>query len=210
LPLSAESRERLELLGVRTFGQLLKLPRAGLARQVGSDALALVRAAEADGELLAAYRPTEWLLAEVELDGPLETREQLARLLEPLVGRLVGELRERYLGAGAVRLRFFPAREEGPGEVAHLLEPTGSPAAILETGLRLASQVARQEEAGARVPEWVELALGELGPLIGRQEGLFEGQSQRRRQAAQAVEELAGRFRDRLRAPALLSPGRSG
>ena len=78
LPLSEESRERLELLGVRRFGQLLICRGPSWRGRFGPDALALVQAAEADDEQLAAYRPVEWLSAEVLVDGSLETRAQLA------------------------------------------------------------------------------------------------------------------------------------
>src|SRR5215216_887923 len=84
LPLTEESCERLELLGVHSLGRLLRLPRTALARQVGPDALDLVRAADAEGEWLVPHRPPEWLAAETEVDGALETRQQLQWLLAPM------------------------------------------------------------------------------------------------------------------------------
>jgi nucleotidyltransferase/DNA polymerase involved in DNA repair len=240
LPLGEESRERLVLLGLECLGQLLRLPRAGLAQQVGADALELVRAAEASGELLTPYRPAEWLTAETELEFPLETREQLMLALQPVVERLTAELRERYLGAGAVRVRCSstvqgpkacPVSARSPNGLSHspcchgeTVEPrSGSPVESLVEGDVSDALVARLpartqeaqtiveaavglvqagESAEGRSPDWLELGLGDLGGLKSRQGELFGGQRLRRIQVARAVNELAGRFRGRLQAPA--------
>jgi DNA polymerase-4 len=226
-----ESLERLELLGVRTLGQLLYLPRAELARQVGPDALALVQAAEEAGVTPVGqiYQPAEWLVAEADLEAPLETIEQFVQIVRPLAEGLVDQLRARHLGARLVRLRLgwegrgdAETRRRGETRMAQLAAPTGSAGAIVEAAVRLAltgrppgpiqgvdprkniltllSSPMEMEQP----PDWLELALGELGPLRGRQSGLFEGRSglERRAQAARAVVELARRFEGRLQAPA--------
>jgi nucleotidyltransferase/DNA polymerase involved in DNA repair len=144
LPLSDESRERLELLGVRSFGRLLALPRAGLARQVGPDALALVRAAAAEGELLAPDRTESWLSAEAEPDWPIETRQQLEQLVRPLVERLAAQLRWRYLGARLVRLRLTWRSGERTERLLHLPTATQSVETLVEALVELAI---RQESA---------------------------------------------------------------
>lgn len=207
LPLGEESRERLELLGVRTFGQLLALPRAGLARQVGSDALALARAADATGELLVPERSEAWLRAELELEWALETREQLSQVAQPLIARLVARLRWRYLGARLVRLRLrWPAGGRSERQT-RLPTATQSPQVLLEALLELAAGL-RDDDAAS--PTGLAVELGELGPLRGRQVGLFEGQRLRRTQAARAVEELAGKFKGRLQAPSFEKRGERG
>jgi nucleotidyltransferase/DNA polymerase involved in DNA repair len=209
LPLSEESRERLALLGVRSFGRLLALPRAGLARQVGPDALALVQAAAAEGELLAPDRTASWLSAETELDWPIETRQQLELLVHPLVERLAAQLRWRYLGARQVRLRLTWRSGERTERQRRMPNATQSVAVLVEALVELAghsrSRTSGPEAApwfAARQPEALTVALGELEPPRGRQVGLFEAQRTRRTQAARAVEELAGKFRGRLQAPA--------
>jgi DNA polymerase IV len=226
--LGEESRERLELLGVRSLGQLLRLPRTGLARQVGPDALVLAQAVEADGSTssgLVPHRPNEWLVAESDPEGLLEVHEQFAQLVGSLAEDLAARLRERYLGAGVVRLRLGwasmvqdpTANERRPTSriglhwtwaerQAHLAAPTASVDLILEAASRLASDM-KQSAEDARPPDSIELALGDLGPLVSSQSGLFEARSPRsaggrRAEAARAVEELAERFRGRLQAPA--------
>ena len=159
-----------------------------------------------------------------DLEMPLETRAQFAQLVGRLAEDLACSLRERHLGAGLVRLRLsdggrpcFARAAGGARQVdeavwterlARLPTPTDSAVVILETAARLGEGPGiggAPDEGGepeGQPPDWLELALGNLGPLVGRQAGLFEGQRLKRTQAAQAVDELAARFRGRLQAPA--------
>lgn len=212
LPLCEESLERLELLGIRRVGQLLRLPRAALGGQVGPDALAVARALEVEGELLRAWRDEAWLVREVDLDGPLETRAQLAGALGPLAEALAATLRERGHGARTVRLRAAGSPQAGWRErQVHFAERSAEAARLLEAAERLAVELARADPPQAddgvegRAPERLELGLGDLGPLGSRQPGLFEAQ-QRRLLAKPALAELRARFGERVRGP--LSPGR--
>ena len=219
LPLSEESLERLELLGVRTIGQLLRLPRAALGGQVGLDALALARALEVEDELLRAWRDDEWLILEADLDEPIETREQLVAALVPLAERLAEALRESYLGAQVVRLRLAGRGAVCQERQMRLLERTAQAARLLEylipgPGSRLSGRNSLSPEKRVEVrafdlglgtpdseldigPERLELAVGALGPLgLSRrgQPGLFDSpQASRRALVEPALAELRGR-----------------
>jgi hypothetical protein len=200
LPLSEESQERLSLLGIRTIGRLLRLPRAALGGQVGPDALAAARALEAEGELLRPWRGDAWLAGEAEVDGPLETRAQLRLALEPLLARLVDELRERRAGAQTVRVRAAGRDRRWRERCVYLPERTAELDGLLAAAEQLAEALAGEivtPETDLLGPERLEVALGDLGRLASRQPGLFEAQH-RRALAAPALAELRARFGSRV------------
>src|SRR4029077_9299995 len=94
LPLAAlrwppETLARLKRMGVRTIGAALRLPRAGFARRVGSEQLAMLdvltgRTPEARVTLHAPERSRR----RRELDCELENQQRLAAALSPLFAEL--------------------------------------------------------------------------------------------------------------------------
>ncbi len=97
----------LRALGVRRVGELLRLPRAGLARRLGPAALleidaALGRAPSPRRAFVACERLRERCDFEIEIVevGALE------RALEPLIERCVSHLRARQAGVQALELRL--------------------------------------------------------------------------------------------------------
>jgi protein ImuB len=89
LPLSPEMQETLNLWGIRTFGDLAKLPETGLAERLGLDAVKLQKLAQgAVDRPLVIQKPEITYEDRVDLDHPIE-------LLEPLMfvlGRSLNEL----------------------------------------------------------------------------------------------------------------------
>lgn len=94
LDLDAERRELLERWGVRTIGDLARLPATGLAERLGPEAPRLLRKARGEDESpLVPTLPAEVFEMSLELDWPVEGLEPLsfllARVLEPLCAGLV-------------------------------------------------------------------------------------------------------------------------
>src|SRR5262245_13057586 len=93
--------------GLRTFGDLARLPAAGLAERFGPDGPRLLRLARGEDETpLVPLPPPERHELALELDWPVDGLEPLsfllARLLEPLCARL----RERGRRAASLELEL--------------------------------------------------------------------------------------------------------
>jgi protein ImuB len=102
-----EKLETLHAMGVTRIGELLRLPRAGIARRFGPRALldldiALARQAAPRRAFVACERFRERCDFEMEV----ETVAYLAKALEPLADRCARFLRERQAGVQALELRF--------------------------------------------------------------------------------------------------------
>jgi protein ImuB len=116
LPLSVmrwpeEQNTRLAAMGVRTLGELLRLPRAGFARRFGPTQLAdldrlLGRRADPRRRLVRRER----YKGHVNLDHELEDHERILRALRPLLDELEQFLRERQRGITALQCRFHHYR----------------------------------------------------------------------------------------------------
>lgn len=94
LDLDAERLELLARWGMRTIGDLARLPATGLAERLGPDGPRLLRRARGEDEApLVPTLPPEVFEMSLELDWPVEGLEPLsfllARVLEPLCSGLV-------------------------------------------------------------------------------------------------------------------------
>ncbi len=103
----AERLRTLRALGVTRIGELLRLPRAGLARRLSPAAvldldLALARQAAPRRAFVARERFRE----RCDFDAEIETVAYLLQALEPLIGRCARFLRERQAGVQALELRL--------------------------------------------------------------------------------------------------------
>jgi protein ImuB len=116
LPLSVmrwpeEQNTRLAAMGVRTLGELLRLPRAGFARRFGPAQLAdldrlLGRRADPRRRLVRRER----YAGRVDLDHEVEDHERILQALRPLLDELEQFLRERQRGITALQCRFHHYR----------------------------------------------------------------------------------------------------
>lgn len=207
LPLEAEARERLELLGVRRIGQFLRLPASELVEQFGPAALAAYRAAAGQGEERVVPRWVEKrLVAERELEGELATVEHLRLVAAPLVETLAQRLRERYLTCRVVGLRLefssvgatrWVAQADPTQswrETQRLPQPSAAPATLLEAVLTLARRyTASRQASDERTPTALAVELEDLGAESASQPGLFEAQRYRREHARRAVQAISRR-----------------
>jgi protein ImuB len=110
LPLAPGQREQLTRVGLRTLGEIARLPRDALARRCGAalvEWLDRVRGAKPDPR--AAYQPPEAFMRKIELFAPVEGVDALVFGVRRLVGELAGWLSLR--GGGAQRLVLSLAHE---------------------------------------------------------------------------------------------------
>jgi protein ImuB len=108
-----EVLQTLRAMGVAKVGDVLRLPRAGLARRFGP---AVVQALDiALGRQAAprrAFVPKERFRARSDFETEIEHAAQLGCALEPLIERCARFLRERQ--AGVQRLRLMLRHRDGP------------------------------------------------------------------------------------------------
>jgi protein ImuB len=97
----------LRAMGVTHLGELLRLPRAGLARRLGTAAVQDLDIAL--GRQFAprrAFVPRERFRARCDFETEIENAAYLEKALEPLIERCAQFLRERQAGVQALRLRL--------------------------------------------------------------------------------------------------------
>ncbi len=190
LPLPPEIKERLELLGLATLGQLASLAPGALADQfgpLGKTAHDLARGV--DPRPIIPRPKREALYAEKVFDQPVQDREGLVAALEALLGRLLPRLQERGSLCGTVELKLCL---EGGGETEvawHLKEPSSSRERLLQSMKhRLGSLSLEAPIAG------LSLGLGILRGQGGKQDSLFRG----RGKGPEGVRLAIARLRDRF------------
>jgi protein ImuB len=107
LPLSEETKRRLELLALRTMGQVAALPRDALVAQFGPEGLlAHEWAGGVDERPLVARAKPASLEEERCCETPVETLDGLVALISDLLDRLVPRLKGRNQVCRQVRLRL--------------------------------------------------------------------------------------------------------
>lgn len=106
-----EQNLRLVAMGVRTLGELLRLPRAGFARRFGPAQLAdLDRLLGRRADPRARLKRRERYAGRVDLDHEIEDHERILQVLRPLLEELQQFLRERQRGITALQCRFHHYR----------------------------------------------------------------------------------------------------
>jgi protein ImuB len=97
----------LRTMGVNRIGELLRLPRAGIARRLGPDAvLALDIALSREYAPRRAFVPRERFGERCDFETEVETVDYVQKALEPLIERCVRFLRERQAGVQAMELKL--------------------------------------------------------------------------------------------------------
>lgn len=112
LPLACTAWDALRLqtlhsMGVTRVGELLRLPRSGLARRLGPAAvLDLDMALARQPAPRRAFIPRERFRERCDFEAEIETVVYLQKALEPVVERCARFLRERQAGVQALELRL--------------------------------------------------------------------------------------------------------
>ncbi len=108
-----EELRRLENMGVATLGELLRLPRAGLARRIGPERLRqLDRLTGVRADPRVAIPQPERFTQRVDPDHETVDRERLVGTLQPVLDRLEDFLRARQRGILALRLTLHFRRAQ--------------------------------------------------------------------------------------------------
>lgn len=119
-----EENRRLEAMGVRTLGELTRLPRAGFARRFGKTALVdldRLLGSRADPRRRLARR--ERYLGRIDLDHEIEEHERILQAVAPLLAELEEFLRVRQRGITALQFRFHHYRAAPTSCVLRLAAP---------------------------------------------------------------------------------------
>jgi protein ImuB len=158
---SEEANTRLLAMGVRTLGELLRLPRAGFARRFGPAALAdldrlLGRCADPRRRLTRRER----YVGRLDLDHEIENHDRILETLRPLLDELEQFLRVRQRGITALQCRFHHYRA-APTTCALRLAAPEADAARLQSLLR-------ERLANLRFPEPVRRCELRAGALTDR------------------------------------------
>ena len=104
---AVELRETLTLWGVRTFGELAKLPLKGIAQRLGPEGVRLQKLAQGKSErplVLVQLRPG--FEQAIELEHPVEELEPLSFILSRLLNQLCANLNAEALATNELRLRM--------------------------------------------------------------------------------------------------------
>ena len=191
LQLEPELMERLDLLGLRTLGQVAALGPRQLESQlgrVGRRAVLLARGREP--EWLRPWRPPLFTSAHRQFEPPVEDREALLFVARALAGDLAVELGLRGAGAKKIRMRVETEGRGGSPEERESLvrHPLSSPAELF--GL-LSSWLRDWQPAGPVALLAVELP--ELEAAGRRQLRLWSGGDGSKEEVDAALERLQER-----------------
>ncbi len=103
----AETSERLAEVGVTRIGELIALPRSGVADRCGEAVLrTLDRALGAAPEVIDGVRPLAPVMTEREFDGPTDRIEAVEACARETLGSVVALLRARECGCRRVVIRL--------------------------------------------------------------------------------------------------------
>ena len=177
LDLDAAACDVLASAGITTFGELAALPRAGLARRVGTAVVdALDRALGRVPDVRMPYAPPPRFEARLPLPAPADDAQALGFALHRLVVQLAQWLTARGLGVTRVALtlvheRHVHARGVTPTQVPFALgAPARAPAHLHGVLSERLARIALPAPVEALV-----LASEETAPLAGRNLGLLPG-----------------------------------
>lgn len=195
LPVSDETKRRLDLLGLRTIGQIASFTLDALADQFGEEGLqlySLVHPNEGRINAPPLIPRTRQAILEQEISGefPLETLEAVLAAMDKPVGKMTAALRARQQVCGEIRLglRFD---EAGPWQISLFLQsPTDSKGRIMSALKNRLETVCLP--AGVTS---IYLALAQLGGEEAKQESLFDFQKGRKEERLKhAARRLQGRY----------------
>jgi protein ImuB len=197
LPVACTSWENsrlstLRTMGVNRIGELMRLPRAGIARRFGSGAvldldIALARQAAPRRAFAARERFRERCDFETEV----ETVAYIQKALEPLIERCARFLRERQAGVQALELKLRHRTEPVTRVRLGLASVTGNPLRLADVSMQKLSRL----ELAAPILS-LELLSGRLQPLSPDSIDVFAclGGTDGRDTAPQLVERLRARL----------------
>jgi protein ImuB len=156
-----EHNARLVAMGVRTLGELMRLPRAGFARRFGPELLAdLDRLLGRRADPRARVSRRERYGGSRDFDHEIEDHERILRALAPLLEELEQFLRVRQRGITALQCRFHHYRAAPTRCTLRLAAPEASAARF--------TRLLRERLATLVLPEPVRRCELRSGALVER------------------------------------------
>jgi protein ImuB len=190
----AEALQTLNAMGVTKIGELLRLPRAGLARRLGPQRVqALDIALGSQPAPRRAFVAKQRFRARSDFETEIEHTAYLEKAIEPLIERCAKFLRARQAGVQRLRLRL--RHREGPAS-----EVTLGLASITSERRRLmdvAVQKLSRLELKAPV-RGIELVSGSLRALSAASLDAFSGMTGSASKGRDTAPQLVERLRARL------------
>lgn len=198
LPLPPRALERLRLLGITTVGRFAGLPRAGLARRFGAEAVGAHDLARGeDGRAVVGRGSPDARTARQPFESPVETQQPLVAAAERLLEGLCAELRAE--GKAFRKLSVAVEGESGAAveRTAELRAPATAPGDCRSILRSLVLAAAIGEPATA-----VSVALSVMAPAAAEQPELFgeaTARGDRTRRLREATREIGRRYPAGLR-----------
>lgn len=179
-------------MGLRRLGELLRLPRAELARRIGPAALAhLDRMRGLAAHLMPRWQPATRFLRRIEFEAAVESTTALAFALQRLVRELSLFLLARDGGVQHFVLEIGHARDARTCIEVGLLTPQRDAASLFELAR------ARLQPLTLPAPaHWLALRAEQLPALVPLHRGLFEAQPQGALDWQALLERLRARLGD--------------
>ena len=190
LPLGIASADPLlKDFGLRTIGELLELPRDGLAQRCGQALLDDIdRALGVLPEPRQFFMPPPSFAATLELPGAVDHAEGVLFAARRLLVQLAGLLTARQAGVRRIALRLLHHKKQTEIEI-----PFASPTRDVQRFTRLLQE--KLSTISLRQPvEAIRLEAAEFEPLHERTRGLFGDPQADDEDWAQLLERLQGRL----------------
>lgn len=131
--LDNDSVVALQAMGLRTLGELFRLPRAQLAQRIGPAALIhLDRLRGLQTHALPMHRPAQRYERRIDFDDPLHSQQALLFPMRRMVADFAQFLTARQGGVQHFRWHFVHANQASTSIDMHLLSPRQDAAGLLE------------------------------------------------------------------------------
>ena len=182
----------LRTLGVNRIGELMRLPRAGIARRFGPAAvLDLDIALSRQSAPRRAFAARERFRERCDFEMEVETAAYVQKALEPVIERCARFLRERQAGVEALELKLRHRTQPLTRIRLGLASVTGDPLRLADVSMQKLSRL----ELAAPILS-LELLSGRLQPLPADSFDVFAylGGADGRDTAPQLVERLRARL----------------
>ena len=185
-----ERLQTLRAMGVTRVGELLRLPRAGLARRLGKATvqdldIALAR----QFAPRRAFVPRERFRARCDFETEIETVVYLEKALEPLIARCADFLRERQAGVQTLRLKLRHRADPATHVHLGLASITGERRRLMD----VLTQKLTRLELQAPVRD-MELISGALQPLSAGSLDVFAGRPSAGASGRDSLPQCGGRM----------------
>jgi nucleotidyltransferase/DNA polymerase involved in DNA repair len=153
LPISAAVRELLDELGIRTMGEIAKLPGAELLERFGAEGKLIHELVHGIDDNQPRLPPIEKKFeTSIELGGPIESLNQTLFLFKAMLDRLSIELKNQMLCADELLVGFYNDSDKFDERRIQLIKPSNTAKFLVDViRLTLESKPLQREFTGLNV-----------------------------------------------------------